>query len=111
MFRFECNKLSMVSIAAQMIHSYFYIVRESIQDSVPKAIMHFLVNYVKENLQSELVSSLYKQDEIASLMSESEHIGQRRKETAEMLQVCFDYSRFQTTKFSFRFEPLAQAMH
>ena len=49
--------------------------------------MHFLVNYVKENLQSELVSSLYKQEAIASLLSESEHIGQRRKEAAEMLQV------------------------
>ena len=52
-----------------------------------QAIMHFLVNYVKDNLQSELVSSLYKQDEISSLLSESEHIGQRRKEAAEMLQV------------------------
>ena len=49
--------------------------------------MHFLVNYVKNQLQSELVSSLYKQEEIASLLSESEHIGQRRKEAAEMLQV------------------------
>ena len=61
--------------------------RKGIQDSVPKAIMHFLVNFVKDNLQSELVSSLYKQDEIATLLSESPHIGQRRKEAAEMLQV------------------------
>ena len=99
----------------RLIKSYFYIVRKSIQDSVPKAIMHFLVSYVKNNLQSELgmytcnftefllfinivifrlinfiyflVSSLYKQEEISSLLSESEHIGQRRKEAAEMLQV------------------------
>ena len=49
--------------------------------------MHFLVNYVKDNLQSELVSSLYKEAAIASLLSESEHIGQRRTEAAEMLQV------------------------
>ena len=71
----------------RLIKSYFYIVRKSIQDSVPKAIMHFLVNYIKDNLQSELVSSLYKQEEISSLLSESEHIGQRRKEAAEMLKV------------------------
>ena len=45
------------------------------------------INYVKDNLQSELVSSLYKQEEISSLLSESEHIGQRRKEAAEMLRV------------------------
>ena len=61
--------------------------RKSIQDSVPKAIMHFLVTYVKDNLQSELVSSLYKADQIENLLSESEHIGQRRKEAAEMLKV------------------------
>ena len=49
--------------------------------------MHFLVSYVKDQLQSELVSSLYKQEQISSLLSESEHIGQRRKEAAEMLSV------------------------
>ena len=65
--------------------------RKSIQDAVPKAIMHFLVNYVKDNLQSELVSSLYKQEEIASLLSESEHIGHRRKEAAEMLEVIMNF--------------------
>ncbi len=51
------------------------------QDSVPKSVMHFLVNYVKDNLQSELVSSLYKADQIDSLLSESEHIGQRQVPT------------------------------
>lgn len=73
-------------VIERLIKSYFYIVRKGIQDSVPKAIMHFLVNFVKDNLQSELVSSLYKQDQIESLLTESEHIGQRRKEAAEMLQ-------------------------
>eukprot|EP00088_Acartia_fossae_P032522 TRINITY_DN33296_c0_g1_i10.p1 TRINITY_DN33296_c0_g1~~TRINITY_DN33296_c0_g1_i10.p1 ORF type:complete len:760 (-),score=185.56 TRINITY_DN33296_c0_g1_i10:935-3214(-) len=72
-------------VIERLIKSYFYIVRKSIQDSVPKAVMHFLVNFVKDNLQSELVSSLYKQDQIELLLSESEHIGQRRKEAAEML--------------------------
>ena len=76
-----------LSSSERLIKSYFYIVRKSIQDSVPKAIMHFLVNFVKDNLQSELVSSLYKQEAISSLLSESEHIGQRRKEAAEMLKV------------------------
>lgn len=72
-------------VIEQLIKSYFYIVRRGVQDSIPKAIMHFLVNHVKDNLQSELVSSLYKQEEIAKLLSESEHIGQRRKEAGEML--------------------------
>ena len=51
-----------------------------------QAVMHFMVNFVKDNLQSELVSSLYKAEQIESLLSESEHIGQRRKEAAEMLE-------------------------
>jgi len=72
--------------AERLIRSYFYIVRKSIQDSVPKAVMHFLVNYVKDNLQSELVTHLYK-DQAEALLIESEHIAVRRKETADMLKV------------------------
>jgi len=71
----------------RLIRSYFYIVRKSIQDSVPKAVMHFLVNYVKDNLQSELVTHLYKSDQAEGLLVESEHIAVRRKETADMLKV------------------------
>ena len=71
----------------RLIKSYFIIVRKNIQDSVPKAIMHFLVNYVKDNLQSELVSKLYKKEEIDTLLNESEHIATRRKEAHEMLYV------------------------
>jgi len=76
----------------RLIKTYFYIVRKSIQDSVPKAVMHFLVNHVKDNLQSELVTHLYRQDQIDLLLSESEHIAQRRKEAADMLEV--RYQRF-----------------
>lgn len=63
--------------------------RKSIQDSVPKAVMHFLVNYVQDNLQSELVTHLYKSDQAESMLNESEHIAQRRKEAADMLKVRF----------------------
>ncbi|XP_063374602.1 dynamin-1-like protein isoform X2 [Cydia amplana] len=73
-------------VIERLIKSYFYIVRKSIQDSVPKAVMHFLVNYVKDNLQSELVTHLYKSEQADSLLDESEHIAQRRKEAADMLR-------------------------
>ena len=49
--------------------------------------MHFLVNHVKDNLQSELVTHLYRTDQIDVLLSESEHIAQRRREASEMLKV------------------------
>lgn len=45
-------------VIERLIKSYFSIVRKSIQDSVPKAVMHFLVNYVQDNLQSELVNPM-----------------------------------------------------
>lgn len=71
----------------RLIKSYFYIIRKSIQDSVPKAVMHFLVNYVKDNLQSELVTHLYKSDQAEDMLNESDHIALRRKEAADMLKV------------------------
>lgn len=49
--------------------------------------MHFLVNYVKDNLQSELVTHLYKSDKAETLLNESDHIAVRRKEAADMLKV------------------------
>lgn len=49
--------------------------------------MHFLVNYVKDNLQSELVTHLYKSDQADALLNESKHIAVRRKEAADMLKV------------------------
>ncbi|KAG1653448.1 Dynamin-1-like protein [Nymphon striatum] len=73
-------------VIERLIKSYFMIVKKSIQDSIPKAIMHFLVNFVKDNLQSELVTHLYKHDHYTALLQESDHVAVRRKEAAEMLK-------------------------
>lgn len=72
-------------VIERLIKSYFLIIRKNIQDSVPKAIMHFLVNDAKDNLQSELVANLYKtsQDEV---LEESPYIAARRREASEMLE-------------------------
>ena len=67
-------------ILERLINSYFLIVKKNIQDNVPKAIMHFLVNFIKDNLQSELVSQLYKKEEIDYLLEECEHKAARRRE-------------------------------
>ncbi|XP_077495321.1 dynamin related protein 1 [Amblyomma americanum] len=73
-------------VIERLIRSYFLIVRKNIQDSVPKAIMHFLVNFVKDNLQSELVTHLYKHDSFNQLLAESEHVAVRRREAAQMVK-------------------------
>uniref|UniRef100_A0A672GYV0 Dynamin-1-like protein n=1 Tax=Salarias fasciatus TaxID=181472 RepID=A0A672GYV0_SALFA len=74
-------------VIERLIKSYFLIVRKNIQDSVPKAVMHFLVNHVKDSLQSELVGQLYKSGLLNDLLTESEDMAQRRKEAADMLQM------------------------
>lgn len=73
-------------IIRKLIKSYFMIVRKSIQDSVPKAIMCFLVNFVKERIQSELVEKLYKNEMFNILLEEAERMHIKRKEAAEMLK-------------------------
>uniref|UniRef100_A0A8C4NZK0 Dynamin-1-like protein n=1 Tax=Dicentrarchus labrax TaxID=13489 RepID=A0A8C4NZK0_DICLA len=73
-------------VIERLIKSYFLIVRKNIQDSVPKAVMHFLVNHVKDCLQSELVGQLYKTALLNDLLTESEDMAQRRNEAADMLK-------------------------
>ena len=71
-------------IIKSLIDSYFSIVRKNYIDMVPKTIMYFLVNHVKDELQNELVSELYREAEVAFLMKEAEDIAQRRKTCLEM---------------------------
>jgi|UniRef100_A0AC35G351 dynamin 1-like protein len=72
-------------IVERLIRGYFLIVRKSIQDMVPKAVMKFLVNNVRDNLQSELVRVLYNSENIDELLVESDLMAQRRKDASEML--------------------------
>ncbi|MBN3297895.1 DNM1L protein, partial [Amia calva] len=73
-------------VIQRLIKSYFLIVRKSIQDSVPKTVMHFLVNHVKEHLQSELVGQLYKLPLLQELLTESPDTALQRREAASMLE-------------------------
>lgn len=54
-------------------------------DSVPKSVMHFLVNKSKVNLQSELVRNLYKPELFDELLKENEAIAQKRKAASKLL--------------------------
>lgn len=50
------------TLIRSLIASYFSIVRQTIEDLVPKAIMHLLVNFSKDMIQDRLVASLYNPD-------------------------------------------------
>eukprot|EP00123_Amoebidium_parasiticum_P017990 comp24061_c0_seq2/m.43226 comp24061_c0_seq2/g.43226 ORF comp24061_c0_seq2/g.43226 comp24061_c0_seq2/m.43226 type:complete len:317 (-) comp24061_c0_seq2:170-1120(-) len=67
-----------------LITSYFNVVRKTVQDAVPKAVMYQLVNHIKDNLQSYLVSRLYKRENLELLLSESPEVVKQRKEAEEM---------------------------
>jgi dynamin 1-like protein len=68
-----------------LIASYFNIVRQSIQDVVPKAIMHFLVNHTAQHVQNRLVSSLYNPDLFANMLNEDEALVAERTRVKALL--------------------------
>ena len=73
-----------MEIIKLLIESYFNIVRKNFIDMVPKTIMYFLVNHVRDAMQNELVSELYRDVELPTLMQEADDVAQRRKTCAEI---------------------------
>ncbi|KAF9968341.1 vacuolar protein sorting-associated protein 1 [Mortierella alpina] len=69
-----------------LISSYFNIVKRTVIDTVPKAIMLNLVNTAKEELQRELLQELYKTEVLDELLKESEFTQNRRKECRKMIE-------------------------
>ncbi|KAH7920905.1 hypothetical protein BV22DRAFT_1198589 [Leucogyrophana mollusca] len=73
------------SLIRSLIASYFSIVCQSIQDLIPKAIMHFLVNYTSQQVQNRLVASLYKPELFADLLNEDEALVAERTRVKALL--------------------------
>lgn len=98
------------SLIRNLIASYFGIVRQTIQDIVPKgrplhsllffgkpsmlmedvqstlpAIMHMLVINSRENIQNRLVSSLYKESLFDELLFEDEGLTSERNRVKTLL--------------------------
>ncbi|KAL1888642.1 Dynamin-related GTPase protein [Sporothrix stenoceras] len=69
-----------------LISSYFNIVRESIADQVPKAIMHLLVNHCKDVVQNRLVSELYKEMLFEELLYEDDGVKKEREKCERLLE-------------------------
>ncbi|KAI9790191.1 MAG: Dynamin- GTPase protein [Peltula sp. TS41687] len=69
----------------RLISSYFNIVRETIGDQVPKAVMHLLVNHSKDVVQNRLVSELYKEDLFEELLYEDDGIKAEREKCERLL--------------------------
>ena len=67
--------------------SYYNVVKKNIGDSVPKSVMHFLVNYVKQNLHNRLIEELYKEDKLEELLQEDKEVAAQRMNCKAMLDV------------------------
>lgn len=81
------NEATEIIITRILVKSYFDIVRKNIQDLVPKAIMHFLVNHTKRNLHNTLIQILYREILFEELLQEQDEVVARRKHTKEVLHV------------------------
>ena len=73
------------ALIRSLIASYFSIVRQSIQDLIPKAIMHLLVNHSSKHVQNRLVASLYKPDLFSELLNEDEALVAERARVKALL--------------------------
>ncbi|KAL8851400.1 MAG: hypothetical protein Q9221_003671 [Calogaya cf. arnoldii] len=76
-----------------LISSYFNIVRESIADQVPKAVMHLLVNHSKDVVQNRLVSELYKEEYFGDLLYEDDGIKKEREKCEGLLETYREAAR------------------
>ena len=64
------EELLQVLVTRILLGSYFAISRGVLADTVPKAVMHFLVNSVQRGLQQHLIQSLYHPNLVPSLLTE-----------------------------------------
>jgi replication fork clamp-binding protein CrfC len=72
-------------VIKQLLTTYFGIIQISIQDKIPKAIVHFLINKVKSDIQNELVATFYNESLFEELLAESDEVAKKRSAAKKML--------------------------
>ncbi|KAK0727196.1 Dynamin central region-domain-containing protein [Lasiosphaeria miniovina] len=75
-----------VEVIKLLINSYYNIVKRTMIDMVPKAIMLTLVQLTKDEMQKELLENMYRQSELDDLLKESDYTTRRRKECQQMVE-------------------------
>ncbi|KAL2545846.1 Dynamin-related protein 3A [Forsythia ovata] len=68
-----------------LLRSYYDIVRKNIEDSVPKAIMHFLVNHMKRELHNVFIKKLYRDNLFEEMLQEPDEVSKKGERTRERL--------------------------
>jgi dynamin 1-like protein len=75
-----------VEVIKLLIQSYYNIVKRTMIDMVPKAVMLNLVQFTKDEMQRELLENMYRTDSIDDLLKESDFTIRRRKECQQMVE-------------------------
>ncbi|KAJ0443061.1 putative dynamin central domain, PH-like domain superfamily, dynamin, GTPase region [Helianthus annuus] len=75
-----------IHVTKLLLRSYYDIVRKNIEDAVPKAIMHFLVNHTKRELHNVFIKKLYRDDMFEQMLQEPEEVARKRKHTRDRLR-------------------------
>lgn len=76
-----------IAVTKLLLRSYYDIVRKNIEDSIPKAIMHFLVNHTKRELHNVFIKKLYRENLFEEMLQEPEEVAMKRKRTRDTLRV------------------------
>ncbi|KAM9385479.1 dynamin 3a isoform 6-T7 [Pholidichthys leucotaenia] len=72
-----------VETISSLVDSYMGIIYKTVRDLMPKTIMHFMINSVKEFISSNLLAQLYSLGECSALMDESPEQQQHRVEVLQ----------------------------
>lgn len=80
-----------------LISSYFDIVKRTVADVVPKAIMFKLIQLSRGDIQKVLLEKLYAEKSMESLVKENEFTVARRKECKKMVEVLHNASQIVTS--------------
>ncbi|EKE37163.1 hypothetical protein ENUP19_0285G0016 [Entamoeba nuttalli] len=75
-----------INLIRNLCKDYLLIVRKSIKDLVPKAVIHFLVFKTRDSLQKELIKKLYNEALLQDLLAENPAIVNERKVVKQNLE-------------------------
>lgn len=75
-----------ITVIKFLLRSYYDIVRKNVEDLVPKAIMHFLVNNTKRELRNVFIKKIYREDLYEEMLQEPDEVTMKRKRCRELLQ-------------------------
>ncbi|GAB2268019.1 Dynamin- protein 3A [Dionaea muscipula] len=76
-----------IMVTKLLLKSYYDIVRKNVEDMVPKAIMHFLVNHTKRELHNMFIKKLYRENLFEEMLQEPNEVAIKRKQSREKLHI------------------------